>query len=526
MYVSRLRIVGVFLIALSACSRAAIPSDRVVIVQETEPRSLNPALDRGAVQTQWGMLVFNYLVKFDDRGHLIGDVAVAVPSVANGGISRDGKTITYRLRPGVRFSDGAPLTARDCVYSIEAIQNPANNVPTRYGYDRIVRADAPNDTTLVLHLRAPFAPLLTTVLAPQGFPILPAHLLASHPNFNHLPFDEHPIGGGPYVVRRWYHGDHIELDANPLYFGGKPRIAHLTIRFIGDPDSAIAELRTHEADVFFNDYDLGTVPLLESIPNTTVLLTPVNAVGALIFNTRDPDLHDPAVRRAFVQAIDIPTLVAKTYRGTVHARDAGGGLFQWAYDPQYPLNVPYAPVAARAALAHRHLHVQLAITTTLPGDNVLGNVIARDERAAGVDLQLRAYPINYLIAPASLGGPVYGGKFQLVYWQFSNGDDPDVADQFGCAYVAPRGYNITRFCDPRLDRLMQLARTTYDVAQRKRAYVAVQKMLSEQLPMALLYRRRMIDAYGPRIGGITGSVSSIFWNVGSWYVKAPPSRPH
>ncbi len=526
-YVSRLPIVGVLILfALGACSRAVIPSDHIVIVQEREPLSLNPALERGAVQTQWGMLLFNYLVKFDDRGRLIGDIATAVPTRANGGISRDGKTIIYHLRPGVRFADGTPLTAHDCVYSIEAIQNPANDVPTRYGYDRILRATAPNDTTLVLQLREPFAPLFTVVLAPQGFPILPAHLLASHPNFNHLAFNERPLGGGPYVVRRWYRGDRVELDANPLYFGGRPRIAHLTIRFIPDPNSAITQMRTHEADVFFNDFDLGTVSQLESIPHTTVLLTPVNAVGALIFNTRDTTLRDAAVRRALIQAIDIPSLVTKTYHGAVRSSGAGGGLFQWAYDPRFPLNAPYAPAAARAVLAPRRLHVQLAITTTLPGDNVLGSVIAQDERAAGVDLQLHAYPINYLIAPASLGGPVYGGKFQIVYWQFSNGDDPDVAGPFGCAYVAPRGYNISRFCDPQLDRLLLLARSTYDRAQRKLAYVAVQKVLTEQLPMALLYRRRMVDAYGPRVGGITGSVSSIFWNVASWYVKTPSSRSH
>ena len=526
-YRSRLKIaVALIAFTLGACSRPVIPSDQVVIVQEREPLSLNPALDRGAEQTQWGMLLFNYLVKFDDRGRLIADVATGVPTRANGGISRDGKTITYHLRRGVRFADGTPLTARDCVYSIEAIQNPANNVPTRYGYDRIVRAVAPNDTTLVLHLREPFAPLFTVVLAPQGFPILPAHLLASHPNFNHLPFNEQPLGGGPYVVRHWYRGDRIELDANPRYFRGRPRIAHLTIRFVPDPNTAITQLRTREADVFFNDFDLGTVSQLQRISGTTVLLTPVNAVGALIFNTRDATLRDATVRRALVQAIDIPSVVAKTYHGAVRAAGAGGGLFQWAYDPRFPLNTRYDPARAKAILAHRHLHVQLAITTTLPGDSVLGNEIAQDERAAGVDLQLRAYPISYLIAPATLGGPVYGGRFQVVYWQFSNGDDPDVAGLFGCAYVAPHGYNISRFCDPQLDRLLEFARSTYDRAQRTRAYVSVQRVLTQRLPMALLYRRRMIDAYDARVGGISGSVSSIFWDVGSWYVKPARSPVH
>ncbi len=156
-------------------------------------------------------------------------------SLQNGGISRDGRTITYHLRSGLRFADGVAVTAADCVWSIAAINNPRNNVQSRYGYDRIIHADAPNDKTLVLRLRAPFAPLLTLVLAPQGFPILPAHLLARYPDFNHLAFNAQPIGSGPYVVVNWQHGDRVEMRVNPYYGGEKPHIAHLTIRFVPDP---------------------------------------------------------------------------------------------------------------------------------------------------------------------------------------------------------------------------------------------------------------------------------------------------
>ena len=156
---------------------------RFQIAQQREPLSLNPALENGASSTEWGFLLFSYLVKYDENGNLIGDVATQVPTLQNGGISRDGLTVTYHLRKGVRFADGVPLTAHDCVWTIDAINNPANNVQSRYGYDRIAKAEAPNDYTLVLHLKHPFAPLLTLVLAPQGFPVLPRHLLAKYPDF-------------------------------------------------------------------------------------------------------------------------------------------------------------------------------------------------------------------------------------------------------------------------------------------------------------------------------------------------------
>jgi peptide/nickel transport system substrate-binding protein len=503
---------------LAACSKAETHAGRIVVLTQREPLSLNAALENGASSTMWGELLFNYLLKWNDKGELVGDIATEVPTRANGGISADGKTIVYHLRSGVRFSDGSPLTARDCVYSIEAILNPRNNVQTRYGYDRIARAQASDARTLVLRLKEPFAPIFTLVLAPQGFPILPAHLLAQYPDFNHLPFNERPVGGGPYVVRDWRHGDRVELDANPYYFRGTPRIAHMTIRFVSDENTAINQLRTGEGDLLFNDSDMGNVNVLATMPNVVTLRTPVNAVGALIFNTQDPATRDPAVRRAFTEAIDVPALVRKTYRGAVDARDAGRGLFEWAYDPRYPLVTPYDPAAAKALLARRHLSLLMLIQANTPGDAILGSAVQQYERAAGVDVTLKQYEITQFVAPASAGGPVYGGKFQIAYYPFVNGDDPDVSDQFFCANIPPHGYNKSRFCNSKLDTLLIAARRTYDPGERKQYYAQIQQLLSELLPIVLLYQRREIDAYNSRLHGVVGSVSSIFWNVGTWYI--------
>ena len=237
-----------FVLLTAACTTrtgAPFSATTLIIGQQQEPISLNPALENGQRSTQWGELLFSYLVKFDHAGKLVGDVATQVPSLANGGISRDGRTITYHLRTGVRFADGVALTAHDCVWSIDAIKNRANNVQSRYGYDRVVASDAPNDRTLVLHLRAPFAPVLSIVLAPQGFPILPEHLLAKYSDFNNLAFNAQPIGSGPYVVERWLRDDRVEMRANPYYFLGEPAIRHLTVRFIASPAGGTNELETH-----------------------------------------------------------------------------------------------------------------------------------------------------------------------------------------------------------------------------------------------------------------------------------------
>ena len=523
------------LAALAACSRArtgAPPVSRVfTVAQQREPQSLNPALENGQSSTEWGFLLFSYLVKYDANGKLTPDAASAVPTLQNGGISRDGRTITYHLRRGLRFADGTPLTAEDCVWSIDAINNPANNVQSRYGYDRIAKAQAPNATTLVLHLKQPFAPLLTLVLAPQGFPILPRHLLAKYSNFNHVSFDEHPIGSGPYVVDRWIHGDRVVMHANPYYFGGKPKIDRLTIRFVPDAQTALDLLQTHEVQGYSNAQDYAQYPQLLALHGYRTSAEPVAGLGAIIFNTQDPLTSDPRVRHALAQAIDIRSIVAKAYRGAVQSTGAARGLFFWAYDPQAYPDVPYDPARARALLDAagwkagpggvrykngKPLDLQMILQAATPGDAIVANAVTQYERAAGARVSLKQFNITQFVAPANEGGPVYGGKFNLALYPFVNGDDPDPTDQFACANVPPNGYNKSRICDPRVDALLREGQRTFDLRKRKAIYAQLQRLLSQQLPIVPIYDRNEVDTFTSRLRGESVSLDGVWWNVAHW----------
>ena len=523
---------------LAACAPAhptATRTDTLSIAQQREPMSLNPALENGQSSTQWGFLLFSYLVKYDSRGNLIGDVATQAPSLQNGGISKDGLTITYHLRKNVRFADGTPLTARDCVWSINAINNRANNVQSRYGYDRIASAQAPDDHTLVLHLKEPFAPVLTLVLAPQGFPILPAHLLAKYPDFNHLPFDSKPVGSGPYVVDRWIHGDRVVMHANPYYFQGKPSIEHLTIRFVPDAQTGSNLLQTHEVQGYFNEQDYAQYPLLKSLRGYNVLEIPVAGVGAVIFNTQGYATSDARVRHALAEAVDVPSLVRKAYRGAVDSSGAGRGLFIGVYDAKAYPDIPYDPAHARALLSQagwtpgpdgvrrksgRPLDLQIIIQAGTPGDAIVANSIVQYERAVGAHVSIKQFNITQFVAPVSEGGPVYGGKFDMALYPFVNGDDPDTTDQFACANVPPHGYNKSRICDPAIDALLKAGRSTFSARERAATYVKLQALLYKELPIALIYQRRELDVLTTRLHGTTGSIDSLFWNVGSWKLSS------
>jgi peptide/nickel transport system substrate-binding protein len=532
---NRLRLVACAAIALFAavgCSRAPAPgNDALTIVQQWEPRSLNPTLENGTSSTEWSMLVFSYLVKYDDAGKMVPDVATAIPTLANGGISADGKTITYHLRRGIRFADGVELTAADAAWSIDAINNPNNNVQSRFAYDDVSRAEAKDASTLVLHLKRPFPPLIAVVEAPQGFPILPKHVLAKYPNINQVDFNSAPFGSGPYAVTHWSRGDRVVLHANPHYWKGKVAIDALTIQFVPNPQTALNLLQTHEVGGYFDEQDYSNYPLLQAIPGYRVTSTQQNAVGAIIFNTQDPITSDPRVRHALAEAIDIPSLIAKAYRHALQSRHAGAGLFLWAFDPQAYPDVPYDPAHARALLDSAGWHVGpagvrvkngrpldllLIIQAATPGDATVADNIVQYERAIGARVTLKQYNITQFVAPASEHGPVYGGKFQMALYSFENGDDPDTTDQFACANVPPGGYNKSRLCDPRVDALLARGLASYDPAKRVVAYRALQSVLYKLLPIALIYRRSQLNAFTTRLQNQTTSLSGAFWNVGAW----------
>ncbi|MBV8116542.1 MAG: peptide ABC transporter substrate-binding protein [Candidatus Eremiobacteraeota bacterium] len=528
-------------LSVSACARPGGHHGTFVIAQQWEPQSLNPALENGTSSTEWSMLVFSYLVKYDDRGQLIPDVATEIPSVRNGGISADGKTIVYHIRKGVRFADGTALTAADCAWSIDAINNPANNVQSRFAYDDVARAEAPNATTLVLHLKRPFPPLIVVVEAPQGFPILPKHALARFANFNHVAFNEGPFGSGPYRVDRWLRGDRVELSANPHYWKGPIGIPRITIFFVPNSQTALNLLQTGEIDGYFDAQDFALYPLMQRLRDYRVTSTQQNAVGAIIFNTQDPLTADPRVRHALAEAIDIPHLIDKAYRGALRSRHAGAGLFLWAFDPRAYPDVPYDPAAARRLLEQagwragatgvrakngRPLSLLFILQAQTPADAIVADNIAQYENAVGVRITLKQFNITQFVAPATEHGPVYGGNFQMALYSFENGDDPDTTDQFACANVPPNGYNKSRVCNPAIDALLRRGLSTYDPVQRAATYRKLQAVLYGELPIALIYRRTQINAFSNRLRGQTTSLSGAFWNVGVWHFASGAQVAH
>jgi peptide/nickel transport system substrate-binding protein len=162
------------------------------------------------------------------------------------------------------------------------------------------------------------------------------------------------------------------------------------------------------------------------------------------------------------------------------------------------------------------LDVQMIIQAGTPGDAIVGNAVTQYERAVGARMSLKQFNITQFVAPASEGGPVYGGKFNLALYGFVNGDDPDTTDQFACANVPPHGYNKSRICDPRIDALLREGQRTFDSAKRKAIYAQLEALLHEELPIVLIYSRNEVDTFTDHLRGESVSIDGAWWNVGGW----------
>jgi peptide/nickel transport system substrate-binding protein len=498
------------------------------------PQTLNPLLASNTTEAMLARLSTDLLVSVDPSGkRQIPMLANEVPTLYNGGISKDGLTVTYHLRRGVRWHDGAPFSSADVKFSYEALMNPANNVSSRSGFTVISRVVTPDLYTVVFHLKRRYAPFVNTVFAESDNPytIVPAHLLAKLPNINRSSYNDRPVGTGPFKFVRWVRGDHIEYEANDGYFLGKPRLRRIVVRIVPDENTEISLLRTHDIDWMF-EASPHVYREIKTLPDVNVTLVSQNAYEGLALNTTRPALADVRVRRAIAYALDKPRLLANFTAGSATLATEDLPTFMWAYDPDVA-QYPFDPARARALLSEagwlpgpdgiRRKHGdRLTLSLSYNIGNATRQSVAISVQAAlrsiGIDVPIKTYPPALLFAPYGMGGILATGKFDLDLTGWIAGIDPNNADQFSCPALPPNGSNITRFCSPALDAAQQAALTNYDQAKRKSAYAQIQRMLAVNVPEIFFWYPRQIQPTNPDLKGFSPNPVNEAWNAYQWEI--------
>jgi peptide/nickel transport system substrate-binding protein len=496
------------------------------------PNTLNPLISTQQIEAQIEAMIFDPLISADEKGRPVPVLASVVPTLQNGGISRDGRTITYHLRHGVRWQDGAPFSSADVAFTVSALMNPQTNITTRHGYDDIARVETPDPYTAIFRLKRPFAPAVDTFFAPSDAPyyIIPKHLLAQYPNLNRIPFNQEPVGTGPFKLALWVRGDHLEFVPNDAYFLGKPKLHGIEMRLISDENTAVNLLRSHEID-WFIEATPRTYPQLTPIAGVHVLLVPMNANDAIMFNTSRPIVADARVRRAIGLAIDKQRLVRDVTYGTTVAATEDLPSFMWAFDPHAGTakrDLPAANALLDAAgwqrgadgirvKAGKRFTLGLAYRSDSITDRQRTVIIAQMLREAGIDVELKGYTTAMMYAGAGVG-ILADGKYDAGLQTWYAGMDPDDSSQLLCAEVAPKGYNWARYCNREMDAAQRIALTHYDEATRKRAYATVEQLLARDAPEVYLWWPRQIEAVNTDFQGFRPNGVIETWNSWEWSI--------
>jgi len=484
---------------------------------------------------------------WDATNTYVTDMGAEVPSAANGDLSADGLTLTWKLKPGLKWSDGQPLTSKDVLFTWQSQMDKGNAPISRSGFDHISGIDTPNDTTAVIHFSSLYPAWQTLfVVGAQGVsgPILPAHILQGKTALEKNAEIHSPtVVAGPFMIKEWVAGDHMTLVPNPNYYGGAPKLSQINIKFVPDPATALAALKTGDVDFVpdFSEGDINTINALEPAQHLRVDATPSfehlffnlgitnstikDAKGAVIGNSDVAGFcpfQDVNVRKAIMLGIDRFTIVKTLLFGKTTSPADLWPNSSWENTSLKPY--PYDPTQAAQLLdtAGYKAGADGIRSGTCNGKTVKLSVglittvkkLRQDEQAAiqanlkaiGIEVKTSAIPAGTYFGSYSSGANLMTGKYDMAIYTTGFYPDPDPADGFLCQGVPSKNQassqnNAYHFCDQtgKMETLVAAGLASADTATRKQAYDAIQQYQYDQVLFVPLYARANVYGYTDRL---------------------------
>ena len=497
------------------------------LTEAEEPNSLLRIFSNQQSADDVTALLFEPFFRFDDHENPVPSLATVFPTLKNGLISPDGKRITFKLRPGVVWSDGAPVTADDVIFTWRAIVNGKNPVVYTQGYDQIRQIVRDNAHQVTFLMRKPLASAV--YLFSEGtFVPLPKHLLDSYRTLDGIGYDSAPVGDGPYKLKEWLHGSDLIFTANDRYWRGRPPLETIDIKIIPNTNTLFQELKSHEVDMV-DGVTKSLVPQVREITGVREVTTLQAVYRHLDLNCSRPFLRDVAVRRAIARAIDLDKIIRPVYGGLGERAVTDIPPFSWAANRLAP--VPFDPAAARRLLDADGWRAgsdgivekngeRLSLTISTASSNLLNEdaeqLMASDLKAVGIELTTKNYEGAVLFAP---DGPLYGNRYDMAWIVDTEGVDPDSLGGWGCDFFPHHGSNTKFYCNPKVDALLEDAQTTYDHARRRADYTAAWVILLDEAPEIMIYWDDNVIGYNADLKNFKPApVITDYWNSWEWTI--------
>jgi len=474
--------------ALAGCYARPDPNTLVMII-ESSPTNLDPRVGLDAQSERIDGLLFDDLLTRDDHLNV-------QPQLAERWEIPDPRTYVFHLRRGVKFHDGRALTSQDVKWTFDSLLQGKIHSTKSAAYQYVDHIEASDDYTVVFHLKEPFATLLWN-LSDGAIGIVPfgsGEEMAAH-----------PIGSGPFRFVSAEQDKEVILERNDDYWGEKAHLQRVRFAVVPDTTTRALELRKGSADVAISALTGDLVVALAREPNLEVLRGPGTILSYLALNVRDPILKDVRVRQALAYAIDRGPIIH--YLLHDFARPAYSILppESWAYDPDIP-HYAYDPERARRLLdqagypaaggARFHLTMK---TSTEEGTRLLAAVLQQQLREVGVALDIRTFEF------ATFFADVTRGAYQVHSLRWVGGNEnPDIFEYvFHSSKFSPHGANRTFYANPRVDVLIDQARSEPNEKTRKVLYSEIQEVLAEDLPYIDLWYQDNVLVHSRRVKDLT-----------------------
>lgn len=495
-----------------------------------EPQFINPVLsETSAVDMDLARLVYAQLLKFDDQENLVPDLAEKLPD-----ISKDQKTYTLKLRPGLKWQDGQAISADDVLFTIQTIQNGEYQSPLRPNWAR-VKVTKVDDLTLTFVLREVSASFATNF----ALGILPKHIWETVPvqNFRLTDNNLKPVGSGPFIVseiKKTFDGTikSISLRSNDQYYLGSPYLNQITFKFYDGYDSLISAYQGKEIQ------SLGIVPFdqkafLGTSDKTNQYRISLPQYQAVFFNLlKNPILSQKAVRQALWLATNRESIIKDAYQGNAVA--AAGPILEGAlgYNPAIIESVHTNPDEASAILNkagwvldpatnirmknNKLLEFNLATTSNLVINVKAAQILQAQWAQIGAKVNLII--VNSRDLETQFIRP---RTFDALLFSENVGADPDPFPFWQSSQTHDPGLNLSGFSNSEADKLLTEARQTSDPAIRIRDYLRFQEIINDQLPAIFLVRSLYIYNVPKNLLGINLEnivhPSERFLNANRWY---------
>lgn len=498
------------------------------------PQTLNPLYVESEPQARVASLIFNGLMEISPT-----QKAPTLALAESVDVSADGQTYTFRLRPGVKWHDGTPLTSSDVVWTYSLLSNAQMDAPLAPYAARIRKVTGQDADTVVFTLSEPYSPFLARLATVGLIPRAPFQGLAGEKLKTSLLNWSRPIGTGPFKVATARAGQSIGLAANAGYFRGAPLLDAYNFRVARDPAAIQQALNSGEADLAWLPPSVVSELSEQDFLTRTEMDTPTTTW--LVFNLDQlitAKLRDALVRRALLHALNLERISAEmggVLRPTSSFQPPTSPAYPamdepvYAYDPkvagdllkQAGWTLPAGSKVRRKGV--QALEVTLVVNQVAPGfPATLGTSyaaavrrIVENWRAVGVKVTVVEEGLeNYLPRLFSRH------EFDVALLSLSADADPDLSYIWSTTAYND-GFNIGRYTNPQVDSLQTQGLRENDLTKRLAIYEQVQGALIAELPAAPLGVTRVTLVQNNRVQGISTDYWSALQHTGveTWSVE-------